>query len=63
VRPATYDRHPLVGVHREFPRFMCLNGLGSKGSLMAPGLAALLLDCIEHDLPIEKALRYDRKEV
>lgn len=63
VRPASYDRHPLVGVHREFPRLMCLNGLGSKGSLMAPGLAALLLDCIEHDLPIEKALRYDRKEL
>ena len=63
IRPASYDRHPLIGVHAEFPRLMCLNGLGSKGSLMAPRLATILLECLERSIPIEKALRFDRKQV
>ena len=63
IRPASYDRHPLIGVHAELPRLMCLNGLGSKGSLMAPRLATILLECLERSIPIEKALRFDRKQV
>nr|MCU0718986.1 FAD-dependent oxidoreductase [Pirellula sp.] len=46
VRPASYDRHPLIGQHREHPSLFCLNGLGSKGSLMSPLLADALLNCI-----------------
>jgi glycine/D-amino acid oxidase-like deaminating enzyme len=47
VRPASYDRHPLIGQHREHPSLFCLNGLGSKGSLMSPLLADALLTSIE----------------
>ncbi|MCU0711134.1 MAG: FAD-binding oxidoreductase [Pirellula sp.] len=46
VRPASYDRHPLIGQHREHPSLFCLNGLGSKGSLMSPLLADALLNCM-----------------
>lgn len=61
VRPASYDRHPLIGAHLEFPNLVCLNGLGSKGSLFAPGLAGLLLDHLEHGRPVEPSLRFDRR--
>lgn len=62
VRPASYDRHPLIGSHPEHSNLVCLNGLGSKGSLMAPRLAHLLLDELEFCTPIEKVLRYDRRK-
>jgi glycine/D-amino acid oxidase-like deaminating enzyme len=44
VRPATRDRRPLMG--RVGPNRWVLNGLGSRGVLMAPLLAAELLDQI-----------------
>lgn len=59
VRPASYDRHPLMGKHREHSGVFCLNGLGSKGSLMSPLLAATLLDCIDNQ-PIPKAWDWQR---
>ncbi|XZE22603.1 NAD(P)/FAD-dependent oxidoreductase [Pirellulaceae bacterium SH449] len=54
VRPASYDRHPLLGAHPDSPNVFCLNGLGSKGSLMSPNLASVLLDHISgQPLPAE----------
>jgi glycine/D-amino acid oxidase-like deaminating enzyme len=47
IRPASYDRHPLLGQHPIYSNVYCLNGLGSKGSLMAPYLAAHLLDAMQ----------------
>jgi glycine/D-amino acid oxidase-like deaminating enzyme len=44
VRPASYDRHPLLGRNSQHPNVYCLNGLGSKGVLMAPLLASQLID-------------------
>lgn len=44
VRPTMHDFHPAVGFHPRYPQLGCLNGLGSKGSLLAPSLAKLLLD-------------------
>jgi glycine/D-amino acid oxidase-like deaminating enzyme len=61
VRPASYDRHPLIGTHPEYPNLGCLNGLGSKGSLLAPRLAEVLLDTLDRSTPIDPALRYDRR--
>ncbi|MCE3015355.1 MAG: FAD-binding oxidoreductase [Pirellula sp.] len=46
VRPASYDRHPLIGRHIASSRVFCLNGLGSKGTLMAPALARIVLSTI-----------------
>ena len=47
VRPASYDRHPLIGPHESHPNLYCMNGLGSKGTLMSPHLAEILLDSME----------------
>lgn len=44
VRPTTVGVRPLSGVHPRYPRLAYLNGLGSKGVLMAPLLAAELVE-------------------
>ncbi|RAU82067.1 NAD(P)/FAD-dependent oxidoreductase [Pontibacter arcticus] len=40
IRPAVRDRRPLAGVHPEHKQLSVFNGMGSKGVLMAPYLAA-----------------------
>ncbi|MFM8262712.1 MAG: NAD(P)/FAD-dependent oxidoreductase [Pirellula sp.] len=62
VRPASYDRHPLIGSHPTYPKLCCLNGLGSKGSLMAPMLANQLLDHLQFGTPIDGDLDWSRRE-
>ena len=47
IRPASYDRHPLIGSHDVHATAFCLNGLGSKGTLMAPRLAEMIIDAME----------------
>ena len=40
IRPIIRNSRPVVGFHREYPRVGFFNGLGSKGALMAPAVAA-----------------------
>lgn len=64
VRPASYDRHPLIGQHETNRWAFCLNGLGSKGTLMSPRLATDLLDHMFDQRPIDTSLdwlRFSRK--
>ncbi len=61
VRPASYDRHPLIGVHPQWPNIGCVNGLGSKGSLMAPLLAMKLIDTMTHGRAIDPSLLWTRR--
>ena len=44
IRPVIKDRRPILGSHPANPRLLVLNGLGSKGSLMAPLLAKQLAE-------------------
>lgn len=46
IRPAVRDRKPLIGVHPAFPGLSIFNGMGSKGVLMAPYLAAQFADAL-----------------
>lgn len=55
VRPNTKDRKPLMGNIQK--KLYCFNGLGSRGALMAPHLAALLADSLEGHRPIPQ--KYD----
>lgn len=61
VRPASYDRHPLIGIHPDKPSIACLNGLGSKGSLMGPKLADMLLSRVCDGSPLDPALDWHRR--
>lgn len=39
VRPSGTDRRPIMGLHPEFPVLGIFNGLGTKGSSLAPAMA------------------------
>ena len=46
IRPTVIDRRPLLGSHPEIKNFFVFNGLGTRGSLMAPRLSKFLFDYI-----------------
>lgn len=52
VRPATLERRPFVGLHPQFGQVGILNGMGTKGSSLAPYFAHQLVQHLVHGLPI-----------
>jgi len=44
VRPTVSDRRPLLGRHPEFPKLVILNGLGTKGYMIAPLISRELVE-------------------
>ncbi|SFR39547.1 Glycine/D-amino acid oxidase [Robiginitalea myxolifaciens] len=48
IRPTVPDRRPLVGKHPEKPGLYVMNGMGSRGVLIAPFAADELLQHIEN---------------
>lgn len=46
IRPACKDRRPVIGEHPRHAGLFVLNGLGTKGTLLAPFLAQSLVDHI-----------------
>ncbi|MFK7832321.1 MAG: NAD(P)/FAD-dependent oxidoreductase [Winogradskyella sp.] len=49
VRPTTKDRRPLVGRHEEHQNLYVLNGLGTRGVMIAPYVANALFQFIENN--------------
>ena len=47
VRPIVDGRQPLVGVHPRHASVGYINGLGSKGALLAPAVARMYVDSLE----------------
>lgn len=47
IRPTTTDRRPLVGVHPNHKNVGVLNGLGTRGVMMAPFVAEQLFNHID----------------
>lgn len=59
VRATTPNRRPVAGRHPHHPKLWILNGMGTKGLLQAPWMAALLAEKISGDhtpFPREVAL-------
>jgi glycine/D-amino acid oxidase-like deaminating enzyme len=46
VRPIVLDQRPVIGLHPDHPQLGYFNGLGSKGTLQAPFVAARLADLL-----------------
>ena len=46
MRPTTIDRRPMIGFHPDYKNIYLLNGLGSRGILLAPTLSHWLFDHI-----------------
>jgi len=56
VRPVIDAGYPVLGRHPEFPQLAYINGLGSKGSLLAPYFADQLATCLMGEREPEPAL-------
>ncbi len=53
VRPIVKGRHPLLGRHPTLPQLAYFNGLGAKGSLQAPAMAAQLATHLVDGSPLD----------
>lgn len=53
IRPTVSDRRPLVGEHPEHTNMFVLNGMGSRGVLVAPYAAQQLYGHIEQRQPVD----------
>ena len=60
IRPTVTDRRPLVGRHPAHTNVYVLNGLGSRGVLIAPFAAQQLLQYIEKDAPLQEEMDIKR---
>jgi glycine oxidase len=53
VRPVIDAGYPVLGLHPEHPQLAYFNGLGSKGSLLAPFFAEQLAACIAGERAVD----------
>ena len=56
IRPTISDRQPLVGRHPDNDRLAILNGLGTRGVMAAPWLAAQLCDNLLHGQDLNREI-------
>ena len=60
IRPTVVDRRPLVGQHKTHKNLFVLNGLGSRGVLIAPSVAKDLIAYIEDGVPLPDEIDINR---
>ncbi|BAO76342.1 NAD(P)/FAD-dependent oxidoreductase [Winogradskyella sp. PG-2] len=60
VRPTVKDRRPLVGRHSEYNNLYVLNGLGTRGVMIAPYVAKELFKFIENNEALDAEIDIKR---
>jgi glycine/D-amino acid oxidase-like deaminating enzyme len=60
IRPAVKDRRPLVGVHEKYKNLAILNGLGTRGVMIAPTVAKNLFNHIENNQKLDSEININR---
>ncbi|MFL9843812.1 NAD(P)/FAD-dependent oxidoreductase [Flavobacterium rhizosphaerae] len=60
IRPTVKDRKPLIGTHHEFKNVHLLNGLGTRGVMLAPFMAKELYESIETGVPVKREINLNR---
>jgi len=60
IRPTIKDRRPLVGLHHKHKSLAILNGLGTRGVMIAPLMAKKLFQHIENSRVLEKEININR---
>ena len=60
VRPTVKDRKALIGTHPNHPNLHILNGLGTRGVMLAPTMAWHLFDSIENGFILDKNIDIKR---
>ena len=62
IRPTVIDRRPLLGIHKKYNQLAILNGLGTRGVMIAPLMAKKLFQNIENGKLLEKEIDISRFE-
>ncbi len=60
VRPTVKDRRPLVGTHKDYKNVALLNGMGTRGVILAPTMAKQLFNSLEFEMPLSKEVNIER---
>ena len=60
IRPTVSGRRPLVGVHPEESKLIVLNGLGTRGVMIAPTVANALFNYLEEGGVLDDEINIDR---
>ncbi len=60
IRPTVKDRRPLVGKHSRYKNLAILNGLGTRGVMIAPIAAKALYNHLENETALDKEIAIDR---
>ena len=60
MRPTVLDRRPLVGQHSVYKQLFVLNGLGTRGVMIAPYVAKELFDFIEKRAQLNPEINISR---
>lgn len=60
IRPTVKDRRPMVGIHPKYNQLAILNGLGTRGVMIAPLMAKKLFQHIENGKEIESEINICR---
>ncbi len=62
IRPTVKDRRPILGTHASYRQLAILNGLGTRGVMLAPKMALKLYDYLENKVPLDKEINITRFE-
>jgi len=62
IRPTVKDRRPMVGVHHKYKQLSVLNGLGTRGVMIAPTVAENLFDHLEFGKKLDQDINIKRFE-
>lgn len=62
IRPTVKDRRPLVGTHPKLKNIAILNGLGTRGVMIAPVAAKMLYNQLEKGMAVDNEYAINRFE-
>ena len=60
IRPTVLDRRPLVGRHQKHANLYILNGMGTRGVIIAPLAARQLFEMIENNKALDPEINIAR---
>ncbi len=60
IRPTVVDRRPIIGAHPTHQNLICLNGMGTRGTMLAPVMVDELYDFLENGIAITEEASISR---
>ncbi|MBS7332454.1 MAG: FAD-dependent oxidoreductase [Weeksellaceae bacterium] len=54
IRPTVSDRRPIIGSHPKYKNLICLNGMGTRGTMLAPVMVEDLYNNLENETILDK---------